>query len=93
MPGADEFCTRDPHHEGAEVFGSQKWKPYTSIGAKEDSHRLDTVNFSWPHPPKRITRSHASTLPTIVEGMEGSTEQVHASPPSGTDIYHVTVVQ
>ena len=24
MPGADDFCTRDPHHEGAEVFGSQK---------------------------------------------------------------------
>jgi hypothetical protein len=24
MPGAEEFCTRDPHLEGAEVFGSQK---------------------------------------------------------------------
>ena len=24
MPGADDFCTWDPHHEGAEVFGSQK---------------------------------------------------------------------
>ena len=23
IPGADEFCTRDPHHEGTEVFGSQ----------------------------------------------------------------------
>ena len=22
MPGANEFCTCDPHHEGAEVFGS-----------------------------------------------------------------------
>ena len=22
MPGADDFCTRDPDHEGAEVFGS-----------------------------------------------------------------------
>jgi hypothetical protein len=24
MPGGGEFCTRDPHLEGAEVFGSQK---------------------------------------------------------------------
>ena len=24
MLGADDFCTQDPHHEGAEVFGSQK---------------------------------------------------------------------
>jgi hypothetical protein len=22
MPGGEEFCTRDPHLEGAEVFGS-----------------------------------------------------------------------
>ena len=93
MLGADEFCTRDPHHEGAEVFGSQKQKPDTPIGADEDSHRPNTVNFSWPRPPKWVTRSHASTLPTIVEGVEGSVEQVHASPPFGTDICHVTIVQ
>ena len=93
MPGADEFCTRDPHHEGAEVFGSQKQKPNTPIRADEDSHRPNTVNFSWPRPPKWVTRSHASTLPTIVEGVEGSVEQVHASPPFGTDICHVTTVQ
>ena len=93
MPGADEFCTHDPHHEGAEVFGSQKRKPDTPIGADEDSHRPNTINFSRPRPPKRVTRSHASTLPTIVERMEGSVEQVHALPPSGTDICHVTAIQ
>ena len=25
--GADDFCTPDPHHEGAEVFGSQNESP------------------------------------------------------------------
>ena len=93
MPGADEFCTRDLHHERAEIFGSQNLKPNTSIGADEDSHRLDTVNFSWPHPPKWVIRSHASSLPTIVEGVEGFAEQVHALLPSGTNICHVTAVE
>ena len=93
MPRADKFCNRDPHHEGAEVFGSQKRKPDTPIGADEDSHRPDIVNFSQPHPPKRVTRSHATTLPTIVEEVDGSAKQLHASPSSGTDIRHVTTVQ
>ena len=92
MLGAIEFCTHDPHYEGAEVFGSQKQKPDTPIGVDEDSHRPDTVNFSRPRPPKRVTRSHASTLPTIVEGVEGFAEQVHALLPSRTDICHVTAV-
>ena len=48
MPGADEFCTRDPHHEGAEVFGSQKRKLDTSIGADEETHRPDIIHFSKP---------------------------------------------
>ena len=87
------FCTRDPHHEGVEVFGSQKRKPDTPIGADEDSHRPDTLNFSQPCPPKRVTRSHASIVPTIVEGMEGFAEQIHALPSFGTDICHVTAVQ
>ena len=92
MPGADEFYSRDPHHEGAEAFGSQKQKLDTPIGADEDPHRPDIVNFSRPRPPKRVTRSHATTLPTIVEEVEGSAEQVHALPPPETDIRHVTAV-
>ena len=93
MPVADEFCTRDPDHEGAEVFGSQKQKPNTPIRADEDSYKPDTVNFSWPYPPKQVTRSHASTLPTIVEEVGGSVEQVHALPPFGIYICHITTVQ
>ena len=93
MPKADEFCTRDPHHKGAEVFGSQKRKPDTPIGADKDSHRPDTVNFLQPRPPKWVTRSHATTLPTIVEEVDGSAEQLHALPPFRIDIRHVTAVQ
>ena len=93
IPEADEFCTCKPYHEGAEVFGSQKRNPDTSIGANEDSHRPNTINFFRPHPPKRVTRSHATTLPTIVEEMEIFAEQVHALPPSTIDICHVTAVQ
>ena len=57
MPGGGEFCTHDPHLEGAEVFGSQKRRPYTSIGDDGETHRPDTVNFSRPPPGKRVTRS------------------------------------
>ena len=33
IPGAKEFYTRNPHLEGAEVFGSQKRRLDTPIGA------------------------------------------------------------
>ena len=84
MRGVDDFCTRDPHHEGAEVFGSQKRKPDTPIGADDKTHRLDTINFSWPHPLKRITRARAATLPTIVEEVEPYMERIQPLPPIGT---------
>jgi hypothetical protein len=31
MPGTKEFCTREPHFEGEEVFGSQKHKADISL--------------------------------------------------------------
>jgi hypothetical protein len=46
MPGAAEFCTREPHFEGEEVFGSQKRKADVPLGSGHESHRLDKVNFS-----------------------------------------------
>jgi hypothetical protein len=55
MPGGEEFCTRDPHLEGAEVFGSQKQRPDTPIGDDDETHRPNTVNFSRPRPGKRVT--------------------------------------
>jgi hypothetical protein len=46
MPGAEEFCTREPHFEGEEVFGSQKRKVDIPLGSEYKSHRLNRVNFS-----------------------------------------------
>jgi hypothetical protein len=57
MLGAAEFCTREPHFEGEEVFGSQKRKADVPLGFEYESHRSDKVNFS--HPRVR-TRSSAA---------------------------------
>ena len=92
MPGADDFCTRDPHHEGAEVFGSQKRKPDTPFGADDETHRPDTISFSWPPPLKRVTRARAATLPTILEEVEPCMERFQPLPPVGTDIRRITAV-
>ena len=70
MLGADDFCTGDPHHEGVEVFGSQKRKPDTPIGVNDETHRPDIISFSRPPPLKRVTRARAATLPTIPEEIE-----------------------
>ena len=48
MPGVEELCTRIPHLEGEEVFGSTKRKLDVPIGSEADSHRPDKVNFSHP---------------------------------------------
>ena len=92
MPGADDFCTQDPHHEGAEVFGSQKRKPDTPIGADDETHRPDTISFSRPPPLKRVTRARAATLPTIPEEVEPCMEQIQPLPPVGTNIRRITAV-
>ena len=92
MPGADDFCTRDPHHEGVEVFGSQKQKPDTPIGADDETHRPDTINFSRPHPLKRVTRVRVATLPTIPEEVEPCMQRTQPLPPVGTDIRCITTV-
>jgi hypothetical protein len=76
MPGGEEFCTHDPHLEGAEMFGSQKRRPDTPIGDDGETHRPDTVNFSWPRPGKRVTRSQPETLPTIIEEFSPSVQEV-----------------
>ena len=74
MPGAEDFCTREPHLEGVEVFGSQKRKPDTPIGANSETHRPDTNNFSCPRLGKRVTRSGAATLPTVIEEVSPSVQ-------------------
>ena len=92
MPGADDYCTWDPHHEGAEVFGSQKRKLNTPIGADDETHRPDTISFSRLPPLKRVTRACAATLPTIPEEVEPYMERIQSLPPVGTDIRRITAV-
>jgi hypothetical protein len=89
----DKFCTRSPHLEGAEVFGSQKHKLDTPIGADDETHRPNTLNFSRPCVAQRTTRFHASPLPTIVEESSLSVLEVLPPPPTGLDFRRVTAVQ
>jgi hypothetical protein len=93
MPGAMEFCTREPHFEGEEVFGFQKRKADIPLGSEHESHRPDRVNFS--HPQIR-TRSIAATgtscsLSDISE--EPSTHlQKHPIPNVNNRTTHVTAI-
>ena len=60
MPEAAEFCTRVPHLEGEEVFGTLKRRKIDMpIGFEGDSHRPDKVNFSHP---RVQTRSIAAQI-------------------------------
>ena len=76
MLETDEFCTCDSHHEGVEVFGSQKQKLDTPIRADEETHRPDTINFSRPLTVKKVTRARAASLPTILEKHSPTVEEV-----------------
>ena len=80
MPGADEFCTRDPHLEGEEVIGSLKRKPDVPLGADGESHRPDTVNYSRPRASKRAALAPRAPLPVISEESDADVEEVDATP-------------
>lgn len=58
---ADEFCSQDPHLEGAQVFGLLKCKPNLPLGFEHESHRLSKVNFSQPSDLEGLLR-HAWLL-------------------------------
>ena len=50
-----EWCTRTPHFEGEEVFGSTVRKLNLPLGSQFDSHRQEKMNFSHPK-VQRTTR-------------------------------------
>lgn len=100
MPGADDFCIRDPHLEGEEVFGSLKRKPDVPLGADGESHRPDTVNYSHPRGSKRAALARVVSLPVITEDEEdeveedaATTEVAPVSPALEGGIRRVTSVQ
>jgi hypothetical protein len=69
LPGADLFCTHEPHLAGEEVFGSQKRKVDVHLGFEGESHQPDKMNFFRPRIVTRFSRAnHAScSLPDMVE--------------------------
>lgn len=91
--GRDELCTRSPHLEGAQVFGSENSSSSSPLELMMKTHRLDTLNFSCPDDTQRTTISHASPLPTIVE--ESSSSVLEVPPPLLTDLdfFRITIVQ
>jgi hypothetical protein len=104
MPGADEFCTRVPCMAGEEVFGSSKRKADLPLGAEEESHRPDKVNFSHLRGSRCAARSRPVQMPIILEDTEDDTivqnihhepepESIPASPPNEGGIRHVSAVE
>ena len=93
MPGGEEYCTHDPHLEGAELFGSHKRRPDTPIGDDGKTHRPDTVNFSRPRPGKQITRSQPIPLLTIIEESFSYVQEVQVPLIAGLGVLRVTAVQ
>ena len=106
MPGADEFCTRVPRMAGEEVFGSMKRKADLPLGAEEESHRPDKVNFSHPRSSGRPLRARTAQMPIILEDDthgEYEVQEDHqptpevvstlASPQNSGGIRHVNAVE
>ena len=56
-PELEARNTRDCALEGSESFGSTKRKLDLPPGVGCDSHRLDKVNYSIPHPNTRVRRA------------------------------------
>jgi hypothetical protein len=104
MPGAEDFYTRVPRMAGEEVFGSSKRKADLPLGAEEESHRPDKVNFSYPRGSGRVVRARPVQMPIILEDIEDDTivqdihhelepQSIPASPPNEGGIRHVSVVE
>jgi hypothetical protein len=94
MLGAEEFCTREPHFEGKEVFGSQKCKADIPLGSEHESFRPDRVNFFHPRVRTRSTAAAGAScsLSDILE--EPSTDlQEHPIPIVNSRTTHVTAIQ
>ena len=93
MPRVDEFCTRDPHYKGAEVFSSQERKLDMPIRPNNEIHKPDTFNFSCPFTSRRFTRACAASLPTIHEERSSVVTEVSLPSLVGVNICCIIVVQ
>ena len=71
----------------------QKHKLDILIGAYNETHRPDTVNFSRLCVAQRTTRSHASPLPTIIKETSPSMLEVPPPLPTSLNFHRIIVVQ
>jgi len=93
MPGAEEFCTREPHFEGEDVFGSQKRKAGLPLGSEEESHRPDRVNFSCPRMRTRSTAADGASCSLSDIPEEPSPDlHPHPIPNVNSTTTHVTAI-
>jgi hypothetical protein len=93
MPGAEEFCTREPYFEGEEVFGSQKHKVDISLESEHESHKPDRVNFSRPRIRTRSTAAAGASCSLSDISEEPSTDlQEHPTPNINSRTTHVTAI-
>jgi hypothetical protein len=93
MPGVEEFCTREPHFEGEEVFGSQKRKADLPLGSEHESHRPDRVNFSRPRVKTRSTAAAGASCSLSDIPEEPSIDlQEHPIPNVNSRMTHVTAI-
>ena len=99
MPGAGEWCTRDPHLEGEEVCVSLKRKSDVAFGDERESHRPDKITVSRPRVQTRAARLESDYPPTVViadsptstEADEADLHPEHCPPP--VEYHHVTSVE
>ena len=100
MPGAEKFCSREPHFEGKEVFGSMKRKLDLPPGSEHDSHRPDKVNFSRPRVELRSSKNCSSAQAYKDDPLEPSDADIQlprtkkeVTPRVVPKVTHVTAVQ
>ena len=100
MTGAEEFCSREPHFKGEEVFGSMKRKFDLPPGSEHDSHRPDKVNFSRPRVELRSSKTCSSAQACKDDPPEPSDADIQlprtekeVTPRVVPKVTHVTAVQ
>ena len=100
MPGAEEFCSREPYLEGEEVFGSMKRKLDLPPGSEHDSHRPDKVNFSRPRVELRSSKTCSNAQAYKDDPPEPSDADIQlprtekeVTPRVGPKVTYVTTVQ
>ena len=100
MTGAEEFCSRELHFKGEEVFGSMKRKFDLPPGSEHDSHRPDKVNFSRPRVELRSSKTCSCTQACKDDPPEPSDADIQlprtekeVTPRVVPKVTHVTAVQ